>query len=142
MSVWKGAGREPRSLILAWHAELQKVAARRSDRVEMRTNRYWIAFRSQTQRRAFAEIRPSRRRVEVFILPERRNLSDPAGIARSAPRTQGWNWFRTKFHVVGNGHTKAALSLIRQSYESPSRATHRGRRSRSGGAHQSRLAVN
>ncbi len=105
----------------------------------MRTNRYWIAFRSQTQRRAFAEIRPSRRQVEVFILPERKNLSDPAGIARSAPRTQGWNWFRTKFHVVGNGHAKAALSLIRQSYESPTRAAHERPRSRSVGANQARL---
>jgi len=139
VSVWRTAGREPRQLIQEWHAELQRVAARRSDRVEMRMNRYWIAFRSEKQRRAFAEIRPSRRRVEVFILPERRDLSDPAGIARPAPRTQGWNWFRTKFHVVGNGHAKAALSLIRQSYESSRDAVHRGRRSRSGAAHQARL---
>ncbi len=118
MSLWKRAGREPRELITEWHAELQRTARLRGDRVEMRVNRFWIAFRSDRQRRAFAEIRPSRHRVEVFILPERRYLADPAGIARPAPRSQGWNWFRTKFYVVGNGHGRAALSLIRQSYES------------------------
>jgi predicted transport protein len=142
MSVWKRAGREPRHLIKEWHAILARVAADRGDHVEMRVNRYWIAFRSEKQRRAFAEIRPTRHRVEVFILPERRSLSDPTGIARPAPRTQGWNWFRTKFHVVGNGHAKAALSLIRQSYESPVHASHRGRRSRQGGTHQARLPLN
>ena len=141
MSLWRRAGREPRELITGWHSELQRIATNRGDRVEMRVNRCWIAFRSERQRRAFAEIRPSRRRVEVFILPERRNLSDPAGIARPAPRTQGWNWFRTKFHVVGNGHGRAALSLIRQSYESPVRARQRKRKlGRSGGA-QARLPL-
>ncbi len=141
MTAWKRAGREPRQLINDWLANLQKVAAGHGDQVVMRVNRNWIAFRSENQRRAFAEIRPTRHRVEVFILPERRSLSDPAGIARSAPRTQGWNWFRTKFHVVGNGHGKAALSLIRQSYETPERAPHRERRSRQGGAHQARLPL-
>jgi predicted transport protein len=139
MTAWKRAGREPRQLINEWLASLQRVAADRGDHVVMRVNRNWIAFRSENQRRAFAEIRPTRHRVEVFILPERRSLSDPAGIARPSPRTQGWNWFRTKFHVVGNGHGKAALSLIRQSYETPVRARHRVRRSRQGGAHQARL---
>ena len=139
MTVWKRAGREPRQLINDWLVGLQRIAVEKGDHVVMRVNRNWIAFRSENQRRAFAEIRPTRHRVEVFILPERRSLSDPAGIARPAPRTQGWNWFRTKFHVVGNGHGKAALSLIRQSYESPLQASHRGRRSRSGGVHQARL---
>jgi len=137
MSLWKRAGREPRELITGWHSELQRIATNRGDRVEMRVNRFWIAFRSEKQRRAFAEIRPSRHRVEVFILPERRNLSDPAGIARPAPRSQGWNWFRTKFYVVGNGHGRAALSLIRQSYES--RVTPRTRRRGRGGGRQMRI---
>src|SRR5437773_9077033 len=123
MTAMKRAGRDPRQLINDWLAGLQKVAGERGDRVVMRVNRNWIAFRSENQQRAFADIRPTRHRVEVFILPERRSLSDPAGIARSAPRTQGWNWFRTKFHVVGNGHGKAGLSLIRQSYEAPSGRT-------------------
>ena len=137
MSLWKRAGREPRELITGWHSELQRIAANRGDRVEMRVNRFWIAFRSERQRRAFAEVRPSRRRVEVFILPERRHLSDLAGIARPAPRTQGWNWFRTKFYVVGNGHGRAALSLIRQSYESP--ALPKGRRRTRRNSRQSRI---
>ncbi len=139
MSVWKMAGREPRQVIQEWHRELQRSATGRGDRVEMRVNRYWIAFRSEKQRRAFAEIRPSRQQVEVFILPERRDLSDPAGIARPAPRTQGWNWFRTKFHVVGNGHARAAFSLIRQSYESAARP--RARRRSTRGTHQLRLDI-
>lgn len=139
MSVWKNAGREPRDLIQAWHRELQRVAANRGDRVEMRVNRYWIAFRSDKQRRAFAEIRPNRRKVEVFILPERRHLADAAGLARPAPRTQGWNWFRTKFYVIGNGHGKAALSLLRQSYESaPPPTVHRRAK---GSGRQSRLII-
>ena len=142
MTAWKRAGREPRELIHGWRDQLQKVAAGRGDRVEMRVNRFWIAFRSEQQKRAFAEIRPTRHRIEVFILAERRSLTDPAGIARPAPRSQGWNWFRTKFVVVGNGHGRAALSLIRQSYESPAHKAHRARRSRSGGAHQVRLQVN
>jgi len=129
VTVWKRAGPEPRHMIQEWHAELQRMATGRGDRVEMRTNRYWIAFRSQKQRRAFAEIRPSRRRIEVFILPERRALVDPSGIARSAPRTQGWNWFRTKFSVVGYGKAKAALSLLRQSYMHDARADRRARAS-------------
>ena len=137
MTAWKRAGREPRQLIHEWLASLQKVAAGRGDQVLMRVNRNWIAFRSENQGRAFAEIRPTRHRVEVFILPERRNLSDPAGIARTAPRTQGWDWFRTKFHVVGNGHGKAALSLIRQSYEFPAGRT--GRRKAHPRGRQARL---
>jgi len=127
MNVWARAGREPRELIQAWHRELQRVARSENDSIEMRVNRYWIAFRSEKQGRAFAEVRPSRSSIEVFILPERRNLSDPGGIARTAPRTQGWNWFRTKFRIVGNGHGRAALSLLRQSYESPARAAARTR---------------
>jgi len=130
MNVWARAGREPRELIQTWHRELQRIARFKGDRIEMRVNRYWIAFRSDKQGRAFAEVRPSRRRIEVFILPERRNLSDPGGIARSAPRTQGWNWFRTKFHIVGNGHGKEALSLLRQSYEWPVHAATRERAAR------------
>ena len=127
MSAWTRAGREPRHLILDWHAELQRSARRHGDRIEMRVNRHWIAFRSERQRRAFAELRPSRRKVEVFILPERRTLVDPSGIARSAPKTQGWNWFRTKFSVVGNGKAKGALSLLRQSYGHDARAARRSR---------------
>ncbi len=140
MSVWRRAGREPREMIRRWHVDLQRIASLRGDRVEMRVNRYWIAFRSQKQRRAFAEIRPNRRQVEVFILPERKHLSDPSGLARAAPRSQGWNWFRTKFHVVGNGHGKVALSLIRQSYERGAAApTSRSRRGPQG--RQGRLEV-
>jgi len=139
VTVWRAAGREPRHLIQEWLRELQRAAEDRGDRVEMRVNHYWVAFRSHKQKRAFAEIRPSRRRVEVFILPERKRLSDPAGIARAAPRTQGWNWFRTKFYVVGNGHGKAALSLLRQSYESAPPQTDRRRVKGSG--RQSRIVT-
>lgn len=137
MTVWKRAGREPRALIREWHSAVNRIAARHGDRIELRVNRYWIAFRSEAQQRVFAEIRPSRRRVEVFILPEHRGLSDPAGIARRAPHTQGWNWFRTKFSIVGNGHARDALQLIRQSYEFsnhavsvPPQRKSRGRQSR------------
>ena len=74
MTAWKRAGREPRELIQGWRDQLQRVAAGHGDRVEMRVNRFWIAFRSENQGRAFAEIRPVNTTVVVKELIDPRWL--------------------------------------------------------------------
>src|SRR2546426_8242103 len=102
MTAWKRAGGEPRQLIHEWLASLQKVAAGRGDQVVMRVNRNWIAFRSENQRRAFAEIRPPRHRGEGFILPGRLGLSGPAGDARAPPTTPGMDMFPTKVPLLAD----------------------------------------
>src|SRR6266571_3223507 len=66
-------------------------------------------------------------RVEVFILPGPRELRGGAGLARRAPRTQGWGWFRTRFDVRSMGEVESAARLIVQSY------LHGVRRSRGNG---------
>src|SRR6266540_2095057 len=86
-----------REIVEALRRRLRDAAARREDRV-------------------FAEIRPLRKRVEVFILPGPRQLRGGAGLARRAPRTQGWGWFRTRFDVRSMGEVESAARLILQSY--------------------------
>src|SRR6266566_1607912 len=81
-----------REIVEALRQRLRVAAARHEDRVDEHVSRYWIAWRSRNRDRVFAEIRPLRKRVEVFILPGPRELRGGAGLARSAPRTQGWGW--------------------------------------------------
>ena len=134
-------GREVREVLDYWRRGLEACAARRGDRIVQRRHQKWIAFRSAQQRRVFAEVRPSRRRIQVFLLPSIHELRDPLRIARAAPHSQGWSWFRTKLTVVGNGHARAALALLEQSYEKgPSRG--KARRVRAGSrGRQTRLSL-
>jgi predicted transport protein len=78
--------------------------------------RQWIAFRSARRGRTFAEIRLSRRGLQIFLLPPRDTLKDPAGLAETPPPSQGWGWFLTKVSVQGNGHVAQVFGLLRQSY--------------------------
>lgn len=105
-----------REIIEALRQRVQVAAARREDRLDERVSRYWIAWRSHNRDRVFAEIRPLRGRVEVFILPGVRDLRDSAGLARRAPRTQGWGWFRSRFDVRSMRQVESAARLICQSY--------------------------
>ncbi len=105
-----------RAIVDALRDRVRIVAARRDDRVVERVSRYWIAWRSRNRDRVFAEIRPLRERVEVFILPRVRDLRDAAGLARQAPRTQGWGWFRSRFDVRSIAQVDSAARLIVQSY--------------------------
>ncbi len=132
--------REVLDVLDLWRRGLAECAARRGDRIVERRHQRWIAFRSERQRRAFAEVRPSRQRLQVFLLPSVQELRNPLRLGRAAPRSQGWNWFRTKLTIVGNGRGKAALALLQQSYEmGPGKPrTQRSRRMR--GA-QSRLPL-
>ena len=112
-----------REIVEALRRRLRDAAARREDRVDEHVSRYWIAWRSRNRDRVFAEIRPLRNRVEVFILPGPRQLRGGAGLARRAPRTQGWGWFRTRFDVRSMDEVESAARLILQSYLNGVRAS-------------------
>ena len=88
-----------RAIMAGLRERVRPVAIRRRDRVEEHVGRYWISWRSRNRNRVFAEIRALQGRVQVFILPGPRDLRDSAGLARRAPPTQGWGWFRSRIEV-------------------------------------------
>jgi len=106
-----------RMIVSMLQQRMSAVAERQQDRLEVKESEHWIGWRSARRDRVFAEMRPSRRKVEVFILPSRRQLEDPRRLARNAPLTQGWGWFRTRFEIVSLAQVGPAFHLIRQSYE-------------------------
>jgi predicted transport protein len=123
-----------RAIVSALRTQVRVAAGRHQDRIVERTSRDWIAWRSRNRDRVFAEIRPLRGRVQVFILPRPRDLADSLGLARRAPRTQGWGWFRSRFEISSMAQVESAARLIVQSYElgarrgNGGRATHRARK--------------
>ena len=106
-----------RAIMAGLRERVRPVAIRRRDRVEEHVGRYWISWRSRNRNRVFAEIRALQGRVQVFILPGPRDLRDSAGLARRAPRTQGWGWFRSRIEVSSLDVVEPAAKLIVQSYE-------------------------
>jgi len=52
---------------------------------------------------------------------------DSAGLARRAPRSQGWGWFRSRFEVKSMAQVEPAARLIVQSYEHGIRKQNGGR---------------
>src|SRR2546426_5952580 len=124
VSEWNG--RTSREIVGALRERVRTAAHRRHDRVVEHAGRHWISWRSRQADRVFAEIRPLRGRVQVFILPGLRELSDGSGLARRAPRSQGWGWFRSRFEVTSMAQVEPAARLIIQSYE------HRVRRGNGG----------
>ncbi len=110
-----------RAIVSALRDRVRLAAGRREDRIEERVSRDWIAWRSRNRDRVFAELRPLRGRVQVFILPRPRELRDPAGLVQRAPRTQGWGWFRTRFEVSSLAQIESAARLIVQSWEHDAR---------------------
>jgi len=115
-SVIERTSDSSRAIVVALRDRVQAAAAKRDDQLNERVSRYWIAWRSRKGNRVFAEIRPMRERVEVFLLPAPRDLRDGSGLARRAPPTQGWGWFRTRIELRSMRQVAAAASLIRQSY--------------------------
>ena len=115
-SVIERTSDSSRAIVVALRDRVQAAAAKRDDQLNERVSRYWIAWRSRKGNRVFAEIRPMRERVEVFLLPSPRDLRDGSGLARRAPPTQGWGWFRTRIELRSMRQVAAAASLIRQSY--------------------------
>jgi len=110
-------GRTSREIVGALRERVRTAAHRRHDRVLEHAGRDWISWRSRQADRVFAEIRPLRGRVQVFILPGLRELSDGSGLARRAPRSQGWGWFQSRFEVTSMAQVESAARLIIQSYE-------------------------
>ncbi len=108
---------ESRAIVSQLGEMARSLGRQREDTIRQEVGPVWIALRSTKRDRVFAEIRPHRTRVEVFILPRPQDLMDPAGLARRAPPTQGWGWFRTRFHVSSTAEVSFAFRLIRQSYE-------------------------
>jgi len=108
---------ESRAIVLRMGEELSKHGRRKRDRIESKVGDTWISLRSARKGRVFAEVRPLRTRVEVFILPHRRELRDPHGLARTAPPTRGWGWFHTTFDVRSAKDVGRAVGLLLQSYE-------------------------
>lgn len=121
-----------RSIVAELHDRLQGLGRRRNDRIVRRVGDHWIAWRSVRHGRVFAELRPHRQRVEVFILPGPRELRDPNRLARRAPASQGWGWFRSRFDVTALDEVAPAFRLLEQSYEhgrrTPNGRSARGRR--------------
>src|SRR5437870_12374969 len=136
-SEWNG--RTSREIVGALRERLRAAAHRRHDRVLEHAGRHWISWRSRRADRVFAEIRPLRGRVQVFILPGLRELSDGSGLARRAPASQGWGWFRSRFEVTSMAQVEPAARLIIQSYE---HRVHRGNAGRIGSGPRPRKPLN
>src|SRR5207245_1391643 len=73
VSEWNGM--TSREIVGALRERVRAAAHRRHDRVVEHAGRQWISWRSRRADRVFAEIRPLRGRVQVFILPGLRELS-------------------------------------------------------------------
>jgi len=92
-----------------------------------------VAFRSAAAKRAFAEVRPGKKGIEMFLLPPRAELRDSRGIATPVQPSRGWGWFRTRVKVEDGLSPAVAVDLLRQSYEYARRMPRRrpqGRRRR------------
>jgi hypothetical protein len=116
-----------RAIVSALRIRVRMAAGRHQDRLVEHAGRHWIAWRSRNRDRVFAEIRSLRGRVQVFILPRPRDLVDSSGLARLAPRTQGWGWFRSRFEISSMEQVESAARLIVESYEHGVRQRNGGR---------------
>lgn len=105
-----------REIVAALRSRLRAAAEAREDRIDERMGEHWISWRSRRGNRVFAEIRPLRERVEVFLLPAPREMHGGRGLAKQAPPTQGWGWFRTRLELRSIRQVASAAILVRQSY--------------------------
>lgn len=117
MSVMRRASAETMRAMRSIRESLAAHAAQRGDRLEVRYLSGWVAFRSPAAGRAFAEVRPGKRGIEMFLLPPRAALRDPSGLAAPVPPSRGWGWFRTRVKVENGFAPGFAADLLRQSYE-------------------------
>jgi len=128
VSVIRRASPDTMRALRTMREALSADAERRGDRLEVRYLSGWIAFRSAAAGRAFAEVRPSKKGIELFLLPPRAALRDPRGLAVPVPPSRGWGWFRTRVKVENGLSPSVAADLLRQSYEYARRMP--GKRSR------------
>lgn len=108
---------ESREIVGEFRRKIRALGHAHGDKIHEKVSEYWIGWRSTRHGRTFAEMRPLQERVQVFILPRRRDLKDPSKLARPAPPTQGWGWFLTRFDVRTLDEVEPAFQLVRQSYE-------------------------
>ena len=117
MSVMRRASSETMRALKAMRSELAAHAERRGDRLEVRYLSGWVSFRSASANRAFAEVRPGKKGIEMFLLPPRAELRDSHGIATPVPPSRGWGWFRTRVKIDDGLSPSVAANLLRQSYD-------------------------
>src|SRR5947209_20332537 len=110
VSEWNG--RTSREIVGALRERVRTAAHRRHDRVVEHAGRQWISWRSRRADRVFAEILPRRGRVQVFILPGLRELSDGSVLARRAPRSQGCGSCRSCFGVTLIAQAEPAAGVV------------------------------
>ncbi len=108
---------ESREIVGAFRRRIQALAHAHGDKIAEKVSEHWIGWRSTRHGRTFAEMRPLQERVQVFILPRKRDLKDPQRLAKASPPTQGWNYFLSRFDVRTLDEVEPAFQLIRQSYE-------------------------
>jgi hypothetical protein len=116
-----------KAIVAALRDRVRTVAGRRGDRIVEHAGPNWTSWRSKKRDRVFAEIRPLRGRIQVFILPDPKDLRNGGDLAKPAPRTQGWGWFRSRLEVSSMGRVDSAARLIVQSYEHVVRRENGGR---------------
>jgi hypothetical protein len=116
-----------KAIVKALRDRVRMVAGRHGDRVVEHAGAYWTSWRSRKRDRVFAEIRPLRGRIQVFILPRPSELRNGKDLARAAPRTQGWGWFRSRLEVPSMTWVEPAARLIVQSYERVIQGENEGR---------------
>jgi hypothetical protein len=124
-NVWTAG--TSKAIVAALRDRVRAVAGRRGDRIVEHAGPNWTSWRSKKRDRVFAEIRPLRGRIQVFILPDPKDLRNGGDLIRAAPRTQGWGWFRSRLEVSSMGRVDSAARLIVQSYEHVVRRENGGR---------------
>ncbi len=95
--------------------ELRGYATRHGDDIVVKVRSRWISVSSKRADKIFAELRPSKERIEVFLLPPPRELGNGSLVCRPPP-SQGWGWFRSKLYIDGDGDLRSAARLLRISY--------------------------
>jgi len=128
MSVLKRASAETLRTLRAFRQALTVHAERRGDRLEVRYKVGWVSLRSVAANRSFAEVRPGKRGIEMFLLPPRSALRDPRGLAGPVPPSRGWGWFRCRVKIEDGASADLAADLLRQSYEYARRMPSRRKR--------------
>lgn len=108
---------ESREIVGEFRRRIRALGHAHGDKIHEKVSNYWIGWRSTRHGRTFAEMRPLQERVQVFILPRKRDLKDPSRLAKSNPPTQGWGWFLSRFDVCTLEEVEPAFQLIRQSYD-------------------------
>ncbi len=119
-----------RAIVDGLRKRVRAEAVRRGDGIVEHVGKNWISWRSRKRGLVFAEIRSLRGRIQVFILPRPHELHNGGGLARRAPRSQGWGWFRSRLEISSIDQVEGGARLIAQSYEDGVRRGNRGRSTR------------